>query len=75
MSKNTRNPQADSLFRQRYGHSPNIMSPNIHARRMGGAEGAGPRYVDCRRSHADAGANPSGVARCGESEELRPGAD
>ena len=34
MSKNTRNPQADSLFRQRYGHSPNIMSPNIHARRM-----------------------------------------
>lgn len=34
MEKNTRNPKAESLFRYRYGNSPNIMSPNIHARRM-----------------------------------------
>ena len=34
MEKNTRNPKAESLFRDRYGNSPNIMSPNIHARRM-----------------------------------------
>lgn len=31
---NTRNPQADSIFRNRYGNSPNLMTPNIHARRM-----------------------------------------
>ncbi len=34
MEKNTRNPKAESLFRDRYGNSPNMMSPNIHARRM-----------------------------------------
>ena len=34
MEKNTRNQKAESLFRDRYGNSPNIMSPNIHARRM-----------------------------------------
>ena len=34
MEKNARNPKAESLFRDRYGNSPNIMSPNIHARRM-----------------------------------------
>lgn len=31
---NPRNPQADRLFRDRYGNSPNLMTPNIHARRM-----------------------------------------
>ncbi len=34
MDKNTRNPRAESIFSDRYGNSPNIMSPNIHARRM-----------------------------------------
>lgn len=34
MEKNIRNPQAESLFRKRFGSSPNIMSPRIHARRM-----------------------------------------
>jgi hypothetical protein len=32
--KNTRNPRAESLFRDRYGYSRNLMSPRIHARRM-----------------------------------------